>query len=285
MNPFQGMGGLTRNPLGILAVFLGILYGIAGLLLGIDAQPLTEANQTVITWLVAIFPFVSLAVFAWLVSKHHAKLYSPHDYRTDEGFFASVRPSTAAEVEEKLAAEVDAISSEAETEPQSSLAVDAPEADGESGAESTPVDPVAAAPSSSDRRRQVYLAESMVLDRLGREFTSLKRQVKIETKSGRHIYFDAVGSKGDNWYIVEVVAARHDHTISMRARDIAYNIAALSGNSDYDGVIVVLCIVWLESVPENAERGVSQAKKTFADIGIGNVEVRQFNYAELVSGQ
>ena len=34
-----------------------------------------------------------LAVFVWLVTRHHTKLYAPADFRRDEGFLSAIDPS------------------------------------------------------------------------------------------------------------------------------------------------------------------------------------------------
>src|SRR5947209_7163766 len=78
----------TRNPLGILALFIALIYGMAALVLEVAVAKLAGANQTVLVWFLVIFPVVVLLTFAWLVVKHHRKLYGPADYRSDESFLA-----------------------------------------------------------------------------------------------------------------------------------------------------------------------------------------------------
>src|SRR5262245_17829050 len=76
----------ARNPLGIIALFISLIYGMSALLLGTSVSSLLPANQTVLVYFIVVFPFVVLSVFGWLVSRHHTKLYGPADYRTDKGF-------------------------------------------------------------------------------------------------------------------------------------------------------------------------------------------------------
>lgn len=47
-----------------------------------------------------------LAVFTWLVAKHHHKLYGPGDYRNDEPFTRTFPTATPSEIEKKHEAEV-----------------------------------------------------------------------------------------------------------------------------------------------------------------------------------
>jgi hypothetical protein len=77
---------LSRNPLGIIALFIVLVYGIAALVFGLSSQHLEAAHKTLLIWFLIIFPVIVLSVFAWLVSKHHTKLYSPSDFREDQAF-------------------------------------------------------------------------------------------------------------------------------------------------------------------------------------------------------
>lgn len=83
---------LSKNPLGIIALFIVLVYGIAGLVLGISGESLQKYHKTVLVWFLAIFPFSVLCAFTWLVSKHHTKLYSPSDFRNDDGFIRILSP-------------------------------------------------------------------------------------------------------------------------------------------------------------------------------------------------
>lgn len=287
MTPFDGMKGLTRNPLGILAIFLGVLYGIAGLLLGVDTLPLSQANQDRLTWLVLIFPFVSLGVFGWLVSKHHTKLYAPHDYRSDEGFFGSFQPTTTAEAHQKLideAAAADEVE-EAAASAEAAVVDDAPKPDNSdvvgdlaaSSSENARKDRMSSIAVNADRRRQIYLCESLIMDILQKEFPSLQRQVKFVSKSGRAVLLDAVVPSAQQIILIEVMAAQFEHTIAMRSRDIAFSLASIRAEvAPVDRVRVMVCVVWLAGQPQSASRAIERARQAFADMDFTNVEIRQF---------
>jgi hypothetical protein len=90
LNTFSGAAkGLARNPLGIIALFIVLIYGFAALTLGINRSLDSTARMPLI-WFMVVFPFIVLAMFAWLVRNHHEKLYAPADYKTDEGFLMGV---------------------------------------------------------------------------------------------------------------------------------------------------------------------------------------------------
>jgi hypothetical protein len=77
--------GLSRNPLGIIALFIVLIYAFAALTLGATSS-LQSNERLPLVWFMVIFPIVVLATFAWLVSSHHEKLYGPGDYQSDDAF-------------------------------------------------------------------------------------------------------------------------------------------------------------------------------------------------------
>jgi hypothetical protein len=84
MNRFgETARGLAQNPLGIIALFIVLVYGFASLVVGIGAN-LDPTSTIVLVWFMVLFPVLVLGVFAWLVSRHHWKLYSPRDYGKGE---------------------------------------------------------------------------------------------------------------------------------------------------------------------------------------------------------
>lgn len=84
--------GLSKNPLGIIALFIVLIYGFASLVVGVSSQ--LQANERLpIVWFLVIFPCVVLGVFAWLVSNHHKKLYAPSDFKDESNFLESLNPN------------------------------------------------------------------------------------------------------------------------------------------------------------------------------------------------
>lgn len=77
----------TRNPLGILAMFISFAYlaMVVCFTVGMDKLCGRVERLSIIGFLV-LFPFVILSVFYNLITKHNGKLYGPRDYRRDEVF-------------------------------------------------------------------------------------------------------------------------------------------------------------------------------------------------------
>ena len=104
---FRIPGWLVRNPLGIIALFISLIYGMSAILLGATIQRLALWNQTTLVIFVVIFPFAVLAVFAWLVIAHHRKLYGPGDFRSDESFLSASTSAPAESVGARLIREIE----------------------------------------------------------------------------------------------------------------------------------------------------------------------------------
>ncbi len=76
---------LARNPLGIIALAFVLIYGIAGFLA--KGGSFDPPEKRILTWFLALFPVLVLAVFTYLVIFHHTKLYAPYDYKDEKHFF------------------------------------------------------------------------------------------------------------------------------------------------------------------------------------------------------
>ncbi|MEQ9945489.1 response regulator [Pectobacterium aroidearum] len=86
--------GFTKSPLGIIALFIVLVYGFASLVVGLGSG-LSEHVVPLIYFMV-FFPVLVFAGFLWLVAKHHNKLYGPSDFRNEDNFIKTVALLTAA---------------------------------------------------------------------------------------------------------------------------------------------------------------------------------------------
>lgn len=84
--------GLSKNPLGIIALFIVLVYGIACLLIAVGGMDPSERMP--IIYFVVIFPIIVLFIFTWLVVNHSGKLFAPSDYR-DESNYVKMQLSAA----------------------------------------------------------------------------------------------------------------------------------------------------------------------------------------------
>jgi len=77
MNFFKETKNQSRNPLGIIAIFISLIYGFAALLLNSSLEKITLAERWVLIIFIVLFPIIILITFYILVTKYHGNLYAP----------------------------------------------------------------------------------------------------------------------------------------------------------------------------------------------------------------
>ncbi len=89
MNPFTVFADtavrLSRNPLGIIALFIVLVYAMASFV-AVQSSSNNPDQFLVLTYFLVFFPVLVLAAFVWLVSQHSDKLYAPSDFKNEENF-------------------------------------------------------------------------------------------------------------------------------------------------------------------------------------------------------
>jgi CheY-like chemotaxis protein len=86
---------LARNPLGIIALFIVLVYGFAALVTAFSGSFSSTERAPLVYFLVA-FPVLVLIVFAWLVSNHAGKLFAPADFKDEQHYVDMVRMQLSA---------------------------------------------------------------------------------------------------------------------------------------------------------------------------------------------
>jgi CheY-like chemotaxis protein len=76
--------GFTKSPLGIIALFIVLVYGFATLAATFGSN--LKENVTPLIYFLVIFPVIVFCGFLWLVSQHHDKIYGPSDFKNEENF-------------------------------------------------------------------------------------------------------------------------------------------------------------------------------------------------------
>jgi CheY-like chemotaxis protein len=76
---------LARNPLGIIALFIVLVYGFASLVT-ISAGSFSSAERLPLIYFLIFFPVLVLMVFAYLVSRHSGKLFAPSDFKDEQNY-------------------------------------------------------------------------------------------------------------------------------------------------------------------------------------------------------
>ena len=86
---------LARNPLGIIALFIVMVYGFASLVTAF-AGSFTAGERLPLIYFLICFPVLVLCVFAWLVSKHSGKLFAPSEFKNEDNYLRSAGMSSIA---------------------------------------------------------------------------------------------------------------------------------------------------------------------------------------------
>jgi CheY-like chemotaxis protein len=96
--------GLARNPLGIIALFIVLVYGFASLVAAFSGS-FSSAERVPLIYFLILFPVIVLGAFTWLVSKHSGKLFAPSDFRDEDNYvrmqLSAVASLTAASTKEQ----------------------------------------------------------------------------------------------------------------------------------------------------------------------------------------
>lgn len=86
---YKAAQGMTKNPLGIIGLFIIMVYAIAAIVISRENSNFYASPSHPAVMFLALFPLAVLVVFAWLVSKHHKHLYAPYDFQ-DERIWAGL---------------------------------------------------------------------------------------------------------------------------------------------------------------------------------------------------
>lgn len=82
--------GLAKSPLGIIALFISMIYGFACLVLSTASNNFESNERILLIWFLILFPLVIMFSFLFLVTKHHRKLYGPSDFQDEKIFLETI---------------------------------------------------------------------------------------------------------------------------------------------------------------------------------------------------
>ncbi len=257
---------LARNPLGIIALFIVLLYGIAGIVLGASAAHLQPSERMPLIWFLALFPVLVLVVFAWLVSKHHQKLYAPSDFKSDDAFLQAISPERQRQRLEKEVAEV--------TASDDIRAIEQPL-------------PLARQIESSRIRAEVVLAEDLVFRQLETEYSAPVRRntsilARIATGREVRIPVDGLVVAKDKLLAVEVKLFREltsKKNLRNRLNEVA-GVAIQLGNANLPELSFLLAIV-SPDLSADTRRLIEDEFHSLVDSGRLPVELRFFDLNDL----
>ncbi len=194
--------GLAKNPLGIIALFISLIYGFACLVLSTSIDNFkTSCERLPLIWFIIVFPILILWAFVYLVKNHHEKLYAPSDFKNEDNFLKSMDKNSQTK---KINAEVKTIVE-----------------DKEEILKNTNAAPKKLSRDDISSLKQNYLlAEDLALKEFElRHGVSLKRNKRLKVgRTGKIFEFDGVGEQKGEFFLVEIKFATLNY-LSNRLRD------------------------------------------------------------------
>lgn len=265
----------AKNPLGIIALFISLIYGMSALLLGISIQHLDEVDKKILICFIIFFPFVVLYVFYNLVTKHHKKLYSPRDFRNDDSFLDAVQKNpkdvAAKFIDDLKEGEVinitegDNLPSRANIEPS------------QVGAK-------------EDHKRQsnpypitAYAAENLAFQELQVLYGAPIRREVYQNIGTRSYRFDGVIEREDSIVLIEAKLLKPNQNITALIKSAfnqlnTYGSAFIGYNKEVQLLLVCIIIGDDKDVADLTQKILAQWAKFNTNAGI-----RIFSYSELLN--
>lgn len=274
----------ARNPLGIVALFISLIYGIAALLLGTSVDNISADNQDFLVLFVIAFPVAVLLAFLFLVTRHHKKLYGPGDFRSDEGFLSAADPS---QIGTKYQTSEGVLEDQSNPAGESGASTETPavagvDASGKALARTATFSTAKQFPSGVAR---AYLVEGLVLQDLQDEFKSpMRRDVRLSLSNGRNLIADGVVETSDGPIVVEIkyMQSRNPES-SLRGLDTLIDAVMSLRTSSDAKVRGILALVYSGNFEYEPGRELENYKATFGGKAPpANVEIRFFSDVSLL---
>jgi hypothetical protein len=250
-----------KNPLGIIGLFIGLIYGVACVVTGLSPNFSEGQRWTLVIFCVA-FPVPVLGVFYRLVTTYHRHLYAPSDWRDEKYFFG---PQTQQEREEKEESAADLLSAAPAAQLPANARTALQPAPDPAPAAPKPAAPVRLEPEHDDPRALARRSEELAFRWLSRQFSHerLYRDIRID---GPHmVAFDAGVTRpaGKHLVAIEVKSIRNIEVLPRLLREFGglvdramANINSVPEPGTLAFMLVVVTIGLNESMRKDVENSV-----------------------------
>jgi hypothetical protein len=231
----------ARNPLGIIALFISLIYGFVSLLLNSSAEKLTENERWPLIVFIVVFPVLVLGAFYRLVTNHHGKLYAPADFKDDKSFLRTLSPE---EQEKKLENEVSETLGDLK---ETCVDTGTPPPTRKQKRSSTKEEDKAKRRQEHEQFRQDFeMVEDLVIDSLGAELNSeMRRNIGL---GGTDISFDAMASALPNKpTFVEVKAIKSAMMSTIMLDRVLYNAVVADKFFDAQFKLILTVVYYFDS--------------------------------------
>jgi hypothetical protein len=255
MDSIKNLKDFVRNPLGIVALFISLIYGFASLLLGSAAEKLEAPERWPLVGFVVVFPFVVLHVFYKLVTEHHGKLYGPGDYKTDEAFLKTL---TSEERTKKLLEDVEEV-----------IGSSIPETETASAKANTEI-------KIEKVKDKIIRAEKFVINKLAAEL-NIKPITNIKVSPKGYVFDAGYLAPNQRATLLEVKYLTRPTVAAKVVQELVYRSKLVAEYMDIDTRFVVALVVDFEIEKADLVRDIWA--KSLSDSGL-NYEIRIYPASE-----
>ena len=214
---------LSKNPLGIIALFILLIYSFATLLFGLSGENFSEAQKWFFVIFLVAFPVIVLFLFTYLVVNHNQKLYAPEDFKNEENFW---RPSSSSDNQEKYDNEAREVQKEHEKSNTSNNKV-------------VQLDAEQRRKRFEEQREKIQKMENLVFDYYEKKFDySISKNVYFKIND-RRVNFDGISIKDNtlNFFEIKFSSPRliNEPLLSKMILDTVKVRDSLIKNNSYPG--------------------------------------------------
>lgn len=271
--------GLTRNPLGIIALFVSLIYGFACLVLSTSISNLNRNIERLpLIWFIIIFPLIILIAFIYLVIYHHEKLYAPGDFRGDESFIQTLEESKR---KLKIKEEVETLESAPKSEDLHHSKESTKENDINEKTDSN-VTTDEEQPSQQELIKIYTNSEKWAAKDLSLKYkVSFQTNVKLNTQ-GSSFELDAYATDGNKTYVAEIKywkSNKSDKKLKLSIQEFLARHRRLMYSLNRDNMELKILIVLVYDKLEKVNQ--DNLKSFVSELNYENVYLEFFDYNEL----
>ena len=234
---------LKKNPLGIIALFISMIYGFACLVLSTSINNIHGPQERLpLIWFLIGYPILILIAFIYLVVFHHEKLYAPSDFKDESNFIMIMDRKKR---KKRIQNEVDAIKEEINEDKTTDSTT--------KGLEFKTTNLIAENEKTIENK---YLtAERFALSAFGKDRNlQVKRQYKIVGPNKKSLEFDGVAYGNGKLYGLDVKLTRHRYLSKILRQRLIDDIKYYTSNNTELNIDLVFIIVTESDNYESLER-------------------------------
>ena len=269
-----------RNPLGIIGLFVSLIYGMAALLFGAAVDKLEASNQTILVLFLVLFPPTIFFAFVWLVAAHHKKLYGPSDFREDRSFLDIISQGYPTSYPPVSSDELDEEAGEDASVPRTDPPQDTPPEDFSS--HTTALSP------KSLMVNEALLAESLISQKLQQELGgTVRTNVAFRVGHGRSEVMSADlmlrTDDGVEW-IVEVKLMRGLH-LDRRFRELRAQLTLIAESLRKSAApYKLMAVAVLNDTHSDSPAHIDRSQQEFQSMLFARegIELRVYRLSELI---